>query len=203
MPRDGTRTRTALLDAAEHLVLDRGFSGTAVDDIIDQAGVTKGAFFHHFPTKQDLARALMDRYAELDLGHLRTAMERAEQLASDPLEQLLVFLGLYRELFAELTEPYPGCLMASYISESGLIDDDTLEVARETMLAWRDTLAAKLREVAAVHPPRRPVDLDALADAVTVVAEGAFIVSRTLGEARVTADQFELHRTLVESLFRS
>lgn len=203
MARDGTRTRTALLDAAEQLVLERGFSGTAVDHIIDEAGVTKGAFFHHFPTKQDLARALMERYAELDLDHLRTAMERAEQLASDPLEQLLVFLGLYRELFAELTEPYPGCLMASYIAESGLIEDATLEIARETMLAWREALGTKLREVAAVHPPRRPVDLDALADAVTVVAEGAFIVSRTLGEARVTADQFELHRTLVESLFRS
>ena len=52
MPRDGTATRTRILDAAQALVLKQGYAGTSVDDVIAAAGTTKGGFFHHFPSKQ-------------------------------------------------------------------------------------------------------------------------------------------------------
>ena len=93
MPRDGTATRTALMDAAEALILGQGFAATSVDSVIAKAGATKGAFFYHFKTKADLAQALVERYAELDLGHLHTNMARAEALSRDPLQQLPVLEG--------------------------------------------------------------------------------------------------------------
>ena len=63
--------------------------GTAQD-----AGVTKGAFFHHFASKADLGRAILDRYAAEDLETLDRTWAQAEGLARDPLGQLLVFVGL-------------------------------------------------------------------------------------------------------------
>ncbi|MEJ7721594.1 MAG: TetR/AcrR family transcriptional regulator [Ilumatobacteraceae bacterium] len=57
MPRDGTATRERILDAAERLVIENGFSATSVDSVIDESSSSKGAFFHHFATKEKLARA--------------------------------------------------------------------------------------------------------------------------------------------------
>ena len=69
--RDPERTRERILDCAQALILDHGFGATTVDAVTGRAGITKGAFFHHFPSKSDLGRALAHRYAELDEEHLR------------------------------------------------------------------------------------------------------------------------------------
>lgn len=201
MPRDGTATRTALLDAAEELILERGYAGTRVDDILEVAGVTKGAFFHHFPSKHQLAHALMERFVELDLRTMTDTLDRADALTSDPRERLLVFVGLYIELFQDLVEPYPGCLMASYTSEAGLFDETTLAMVEEDIRVWRERLCERLREAAAAYPPAADVDLEALADMFNVVTEGAFILSRILDEPQVTAAQLRNLRTFLELLF--
>ncbi len=201
MPRDGTATRTALLDAAEGLVLARGFAGTRVDDVLTVAGATKGAFFHHFASKQELAKALMERFVAMDLQQMEETWARADALVRDPRERLLVFVGLYVEMFDGLDEPFPGCLMGSYAMEAGLFDGQTLGLVEDDMRAWRRRLRVRLAEVAEAHPPRVEVDLDSLADHFTVVVEGAFIVSRVMGEAAVTRDQLTHLRTYLELLF--
>lgn len=201
MPRNGRDTRTAIMDAAEGLILEVGFSAASVDRIVERAHVTKGGFFHHFDSKAALARALVERYVELDLGHLDTNMARAEKLSREPLQQVLIFVGLFQEAAEELTEPYPGCLFGSYCYEAGLFDDATMEAIRRTMRTWRDRLGAKLREVAAERPPRFDVDLDSLADTITVVFEGSFIVSKTLQDPGVVATQLGHYRNYLELLF--
>ena len=50
-------SRTRLLDAAMHVIRAQGYSATTVDDICSEAGLTKGAFFYHFKSKEDLAVA--------------------------------------------------------------------------------------------------------------------------------------------------
>lgn len=201
MARDGTATRTALMDAAEKLILETGFQAASVDRIIEGAGVTKGTFFYHFDGKADLARALVDRFAEADLGHLEDAMARAEKLTRDPVQQLLVFVGLFQEQAETLTEPYPGCLFGSYCYEAGLFDEATHEIIRSTMRIWRDRLGARLRAAIAARPPRHDVDPDSLADMMTVVFEGAFILSKTLKQADVLAAQVGHYRNYLELLF--
>jgi TetR/AcrR family transcriptional repressor of nem operon len=203
MPRDAGATRTALLDAAESLILDHGFSATSVDKVIERAGVTKGTFFYHFKTKADLARALVERYARLDLEHLESTLGRAEQLSRDPLQQILIFIGLFKEEAEAFTEPYPGCLFASYCYEAELFDAATLAVAADVMRSWRARLGTKFAEAVAAHPPRLPADAEALADKITVVFEGAFIVSKVLNEPKVVAAQLGLYRDYIELLFSS
>jgi TetR/AcrR family transcriptional repressor of nem operon len=51
--RNGARTRTAIMDAAQGLILQQGFAATSIDEIIERTGVTKGAFFYHFKSKSD------------------------------------------------------------------------------------------------------------------------------------------------------
>jgi TetR/AcrR family transcriptional repressor of nem operon len=200
-PRAGAPTREKILDASEGLILEQGYAGTSIDQIIDAVGMTKGTFFYHFKTKNDLARALIERFAAADARLLRENLERAEKLSTDPLQQILVFVGLFLEMAEGLEEPYPGCLFASYCYESGHFDEETMAVVERGMLAWREALGAKLREAAEAHPPRAPVHLDSLADMMTVVFEGAFILSRTLKEPRAFAEQLRHYRQYLELLF--
>jgi TetR/AcrR family transcriptional repressor of nem operon len=201
MPRDGTATRTAIMDSAEALILEHGFAATSVDRVIEGAGITKGAFFYHFKTKAELAHALVERYAALDSGHLERNLERAEQLSRDPLQQVLLFVGLFKEAAAELSEPYPGCLFASYCYEAQLFDAATLKIVDQAMRTWRERLGAKLGEVIAERPPRLPATAEGLADMMTVVFEGAFILSKTLKEPGVVAEQLGQYRDYLELLF--
>jgi TetR/AcrR family transcriptional repressor of nem operon len=202
MRRDGTATRGKILDAAQSLVLDRGYVGMTVDHVLNEVGITKGAFFHHFKSKDDLARALLQRYAERDERLYRETRERAEKLSDDPLQQVLLYIGLFQEMFEGLTEPYPGCLFASYIYELQQFGDDTRELIRSSFTKWRELLQEKFEAVARRYPPRIEVNAASLADAFTVVLEGAFITSKAMNEPKLVSDQLRHFRNYVELLFR-
>lgn len=202
MRRDGTATRGKILDAAQNLVLARGYVGMTVDHVLNEVGITKGAFFHHFKSKDDLARALLARYAERDERVYRETRDRVEKLSDDPLQQVLLYIGLFQEMFEGLTEPYPGCLFASYIYELQQFGDDTRELIRSSFTKWRELLQEKFEAVARRYPPRIEVDAASLADAFTVVLEGAFITSKALNEPKLVSVQLRHFRNYVELLFR-
>jgi TetR/AcrR family transcriptional repressor of nem operon len=201
MPKDGAITRERILDAAQTLILERGYSGMTVDRLLDAVGVTKGAFFYHFKTKDDLARALIRRFADRDT-ELYTGMKaRAEKLSDDPLQQVLIFVGLFEEMFEGLTEPYPGCLFASYVYEMQQFDQETLQLIRDSFRTWRALLKEKFDTIVKLHPPQAPVDTTSLADAFTVVLEGAFIAGKAMSEPDVIAKQLHHFKNYVALLF--
>jgi AcrR family transcriptional regulator len=61
--RNFDRTRASLIDAAARLFASRGYDSTAVDSIVQEAGVSKGAFYHHFDSKDELLDAVAERTA--------------------------------------------------------------------------------------------------------------------------------------------
>lgn len=58
----GEHSRALILEAAKRLIAQRGFHGITVQDVLDEAGITKGRFFHHFSSKEELFSELL-RYA--------------------------------------------------------------------------------------------------------------------------------------------
>jgi TetR/AcrR family transcriptional repressor of nem operon len=172
-----------------------------VEAVVGRAGTTKGAFFHHFSSKSDLARALVERYAALDRAHLDERLARARKLSSDPLQRVLLLIALFEEEFAAMQEPFGGCLFASYIYEAKLFDEATLEVLRESTLLWRRVMRELLEEVAVQYPPRHEVDMEALADLFYSLTEGAFIMTKTLGDKSLLGRQARHLRTYLELLF--
>jgi TetR/AcrR family transcriptional repressor of nem operon len=201
MPRDGRATRERLLEAAHGLVMEQGFAGTTVDAVLAEAGATKGAFFHHFPSKDDLGRALLDRYARADAEHLERTMERVERLSGDPLQRLLLFVALLEEETDAESAGEPGCLFASFLYERQLVDEATRRLIADSMRLWRDRLSATIRAAAEAHPPVREIDADALADQLLTVVEGAFVLSRALDDPGVVSRQLRQYRDHLELLF--
>ena len=201
MAKKGDDTRTRILDAAQAMILDRGFAGVSLDQIIQGVGLTKGAFFHHFRNKNDLARTLIQRYSDQGVELFNSTLARAKRLSDDPLQQFLILVGLYEELFEGLAEPFPGCLLASYVYELQQFDDETRAIINIEFELSRRELAKLLRAIIEKYPPRRPIDPQSLADGFMSAFEGAFILSKSLNEADITVQQLRHYKTYVELLF--
>jgi TetR/AcrR family transcriptional repressor of nem operon len=199
--RDGAKTKIAIMDAAQDLILQQGFAGTSIDQILARTGITKGAFFYYFKSKSDLALALVERYAALDAEHLERTLDRAERLGRDPLQQVLIFVGLLQEEAHALTEPFAGCLYASYCYEAQLFDERTFGVVRSGMQDWRARFAASLQAALDRHPPRLPATADELSGMILAIFEGSFVLSKILAEPQFIAEQLGHYRNYLELLF--
>src|ERR1700743_3465397 len=81
--------RSRLLDAAMQMIREQGYSATTVDDICGAAGVTKGAFFHHFKSKEDLGVAAAAHFSQMAEQLFGAAPYR--ELA-DPLDRVLGYI---------------------------------------------------------------------------------------------------------------
>lgn len=201
MTGGGRGTRSLLMDTAEELLLEHGLAGTTVEAVVGEAGVTKGAFFYHFDSKADLARALVERYEARDRDLMERHLTEAERRSDDPLEQVLTFVRLFEQRMERLAEPYPGCLFAAYCYQNELFDDEGRRTVEGGLRRWRRRIGEKYSEVVEVHPPREAVDPEALADMLTAIFEGAFVLSKGLSEPGIVAEQLSLYRNHLELLF--
>ena len=113
----------------------------------------------------------------------------------------MAFVELFEKEMSELEGPHPGCLFASYIAESELFGPETLAVARNAMELWKVVLGEKFAQVMETHPPAFEVDPQSLADAITVVFEGSFIVSKTYRDPGAISEHLAHYRRYLELLF--
>src|SRR4249919_4330325 len=81
--------QTRLLDAALHVIRAKGYSASTVDDVCARAGVTKGSFFHHFKSKDELALAAVQHFSAMAQGLFATAPYHQH---ADPLDRLLAYV---------------------------------------------------------------------------------------------------------------
>lgn len=99
-------TKVRLLEAGLKLLLERGYTDTGIQDILDATKVTKGSFYHHFKNKQDFALQVVDRYMDgVHLG-LDAALTDASR---PPLDRVRAFFEGVRKSYA--SEGYLGCLL--------------------------------------------------------------------------------------------
>jgi AcrR family transcriptional regulator len=201
MSTKGEQTREHIMATAESLILQRGYSGTSIEDIIGNAGITKGGFFYHFDGKIDLARNLIRRFLEQDAAFFTGLVERARELSDDPLQQLLIFLKLMAEAMADLPSTHPGCLVASFTYESEQFDDEIRRLNAEGLLSWRSIFMELLGQVVRKHPMKVDRPPEELADMLTSVIEGGIVMSRALGDKNILPNQLLQYRSYVRLVF--
>ncbi|MFV8167435.1 TetR/AcrR family transcriptional regulator [Mycobacterium sp. 134] len=82
------RTRSLLLDAAEAVFAEKGFTAASLDDIAHAAGYTKGAIYNHFATKEELFLAVSDRYWRRYFDNFAEVMSSAKQVGATELDEI-------------------------------------------------------------------------------------------------------------------
>jgi TetR/AcrR family transcriptional repressor of nem operon len=107
-------SKNKLLDAAMHIIRSKGYSATTVDDICHHAGVTKGSFFHHFKSKEELALAAAQHFSDMADSLFASAPYRHAQ---DPLERVLGYVDFRASILNGELYEYT-CLLGSMVQET-------------------------------------------------------------------------------------
>ncbi|NUR78706.1 MAG: TetR/AcrR family transcriptional regulator [Thermoleophilia bacterium] len=172
MPRPA-KARERLLDAAEDLLLARGFAETQLDRVRERAGVSKGAIFYHFDGKEALAEAALERFFQ------RLVTEAQDALAASGATTATARLFAYVDAVATLTRTPAlarGCLLGMVTMECTETNPALAAVAADGFTKWQGSLTALIEEAAS----ERGLDVDATGLATTFLAavEGGLLLDR-------------------------
>jgi TetR/AcrR family transcriptional repressor of nem operon len=201
MANKGERTREKILATAESLVLERGFAATSLDDILSATGFTKGAFFHHFKGKADLARALVERYRRNHARLFERLVAEADANCDDPLEATVHLLQRFEAFVEARSTPLPGCVYAACTHEGGQFDATLRDAIADGLKRWAAIYEAKFGAVLACYEPKIPISAKELAEMIVAIIEGGLILSRSYGDAHLVARQSRQVRNYLELIF--
>jgi TetR/AcrR family transcriptional regulator, transcriptional repressor for nem operon len=201
MARRGGDTRERILQSAEALIMDNGFAGTSIDEILKSAGLTKGAFFHYFKGKGDLARELVEWHARQDLGLFERFAEESAAKSDDPLKQTYFFLEAFEDYARKSKQISPGCMYATYTYESMQFEPSVRDFVADTLRHWTAIYVRKFQDVLDRYPPALPVTARQLAEMIVSIVEGGLVLQRAYGDTDITARQSEQFRNYLKLLF--
>jgi TetR/AcrR family transcriptional regulator, transcriptional repressor for nem operon len=193
-----TDARTRLLDAAMHVIRAQGYSATTVDDICRAAGVTKGAFFHHFKSKEDLGVAAAAHFSAMAERVFGAAPYREH---ADPLDRVLGYID-FRSAIIDGPLPDFTCLLGTMVQEA-YDTHPAIRRACETYIGVHAADVAKDIEAAkALYAPEAPWSAMSLALHTQAVLQGAFILAKAKGGPEIARESVAHLRRYIEHLFQ-
>lgn len=177
------------------VIREKGYAATSVDDLCRAAGVTKGAFFHHFDSKEALGAAAARHWGETTSALFADAPYHAPD---DPLERILAYIDFRRQLIAgELAEF--TCLAGTMVQENYDSSCAIREACRDAIFNHAATLEADIAAAAGA----RGLDIDpaSLARHTQAVLQGGFILAKAAGEAGPALESIDHLKRYVALLF--
>ncbi|TYB86065.1 TetR/AcrR family transcriptional regulator [Oceaniovalibus sp. ACAM 378] len=190
-------SREKLLLAAIKLVRERGFAATSVEDLCRAAGVTKGSFFHHFATKEELGIVATHRWGAL-ASEIFAAIPWRDPV--DPVDRILAYLELRRSLLvgeiAEFT-----CFAGTLVQEAHSTSDAIRRACDEIITDGARIIEADLVEAFRAHGLGDEDDATSLALHVQAVIQGALVMAKAKGTADVAIGSVDHLRRYIELLF--
>ena len=194
-PKSGTQQK--LLEAAVTLIREKGYTSTSVDELCAQAGVTKGAFFHHFESKADLALAAAGYWSERTGDLFRTA---AYHLPSDPRERLLAYVDFRKELLHGEVPEFT-CLVGTMVQEVYDTHPAIREACEQSIYGHAATLEPDIAEAMRLYGVGGGWTARSLALYTQAVIQGSFILAKAEGGVKPAEECLDHLRRYVELLF--
>lgn len=189
--------KTRLLEAARDMIRQKGFAATSINDLCEAAGVTKGAFFHHFKSKEALGVAAADFWSQTT-GELFAAAPYHQP--EDPLERVLAYLDFRRAIIGGESYEYT-CLVGTMVQET----HDSSPAIRDACAASIFGHAATLQEDIRLAMQARAIDADwtpeSLARHTQAVLQGAFILAKAADDPEVARENVDHLIRYIRALF--
>jgi TetR/AcrR family transcriptional repressor of nem operon len=187
-----------LLDAAAGVVRAKGYTAARVEDVCAAASVTKGSFFHHFASKEDLTLAAVARWDEVSSAWFETAPYHVHP---DPLDRILGYIDFRKTLLkGELAEftCFAGTMAQEVYETHPAIRDVCWSSFTLHTSALEPDIEAAMREHAYVGD----WTASSLAFHMIAVIQGAFIMAKAENGTGVATQCLDHLRRYVELLFR-
>lgn len=196
-PLERPDSKTRLLDAALTLVRSKGYAATSVDDICKHAGVTKGSFFHHFKSKDDLAVAAVGHFSAMADGLFGTAPYRA---AEDPLDRVLGYVDFRAQILQGELYEYT-CLLGTLVQETYDTHPALRAACDEGLSAHVGMLMEDIEAARRRHVPRAKWTAESVGYFIQAVLQGSFIFAKAKQGPEVVHGNIAHLRRYLLSLF--
>jgi TetR/AcrR family transcriptional regulator, transcriptional repressor for nem operon len=189
-------TKDRLLDAALGAFRLKGYSATSVDDICRQAGVTKGAFFHHFKGKEELAVASAAHWTAVTEALFAQA---PYQQIADPRQRLLGYIDFRSSLIEGEIADFT-CLLGTMVQETYATSPAIRDACNQALAAHAATLEPVIAAAKRQHAPRARWQPLGLALHMQATIQGAFILAKAQQTPAIARDCLSHLRNYVASL---
>jgi TetR/AcrR family transcriptional repressor of nem operon len=177
--RDPERTRECLLQAAFREVYRSGFQSAGLDTILAAAGVTKGALYYHFDSKEALGYALVEEVIAPDL---RAKWLRPLQRGKDPIDTLI---GIVQGESVRPEDVRGGCPLNNLAQEMSPLDEGFRKRLATVFHAWQEGVATALREGQTRGRVRRDAEPAEAAGFLIAMVEGYVSLAKNAQDAKV------------------
>jgi len=191
-------SRAKFLEATLKVVRVKGYAATRVEDICAEAGLTKGSFFHHFKSKEELMLAAMAHWDSLSQALFAGA---SYHTPADPLDRLIAYVALRKSLLSgELWEF--SCFAGTIVQEAYCTDPGISAACERTISGHARTLEADITAAMRKYRTGSEWTPESLALHIQAVIQGGFILAKAKENAATAAQSLDHLRRYLELLFR-
>lgn len=191
--------KTKILNAALDAIREKGYAATTVDELCARAGVTKGAFFHHFKSKDALAVAAAEYWSETTGELFRDAPYHDRD---DPLERVLGYIDFRKSLLAGDVEEFT-CLVGTMVQEAFHSNPEIRAACEASISSHAQTLEADIEAARKARGVKANWTAKSLALHTQAVLQGAFILAKAKDSAAIAEESVDHLRRYVEMLFQN
>jgi TetR/AcrR family transcriptional repressor of nem operon len=189
--------RTRLLEATRDLIRAKGFAGCSVDDICRAAGVTKGAFFHQFGSKEGLGVAAAQYWTETTSAFFAAAPYHAH---ADALDRVLAYLDFRKEIIAGEIPEFT-CLVGTMAQEVYGSSAAIRDACASSIFGHAKTLEADIAAAMQARGIEGDWTAASLARHVQTVIQGAFVLVKAANDPDIARESVDHLRRYVVFLF--
>lgn len=189
--------RLRLLEAARDLIRANGFAATSVDDLCRAAGVTKGAFFHHFQSKQALGVAAADHWAATTTAFFAAAPYHAP---ADPLDRVLAYVAFRKAIVSDdITDS--SCLVGTMVQEVHATAPAIRDACAASIFGHAATLEADIRRAMADRGIVADWTAESLARQTQAVVQGALVLAKAANDPAMARESLDHLDRYIRLLF--
>jgi TetR/AcrR family transcriptional repressor of nem operon len=190
-------SKARFLNAALQIIRSKGYAATRVEDICEAAGLTKGSFFHHFSSKEDLALAAARHWNSVTGDVFAAASYRS---LADPLERLLAYVD-FRKALLQGELPDFTCFVGTMVQEVYGTHPPIREACEQSISGHAATLEPDITEAMQQYGVQGDWTARSLALYTQAVIQGAFILAKAKEGPEVAAACLDHLRRYLQMLF--
>ena len=185
-----------LLETAKRLMIRNGFVATTIDEICNEAKVTKGSFYYYFKSKEDLGKVLVEQSMSCCAPE---SLEKELGQIKDPLDQIYAYLDFSIQMSHD--DCMQECLIGVFAQELSESHPEIHVLCQKSFEEGIARLKSNLTAAKEKHTPNTEIDLEGLAESFVAAMQGSLILMKVKNDPAVMERTLSHFKRYLESLF--